>query len=958
MQLATNQRTLEQNRVFHWVVSTSLFVRLSNGKVEFMHDCISDIMDCMGEVPMLDMGMPKPHAEWLINGSFYSSNGESCIAGQARAQVAQSQKSLNVFGDRQWTAGLPSKPSSFISMPLDYQRAFGGNELLSNPTGIGFKQSDLPNIESSKDVITDNHKPYLPAGFSPLDPSWPQRSQFQGSYDQSYMEKYFPGYPQDMDWRLFMNAPQDQWFDNFLLGNEEYHFENLHPELSHINGQLPGLYPRCFIKDTGEDSPELQFKEVDLHLDTAWFFPDKDIVQLIWRGGMLVKTDEAEQISHLLVGYENSLDEKRSSEHYQQALERRIKAKDPLLDSLNTSDLIPLNAASAMQLLQQSALADAPESELSNNLKAKEASLQAIVEQKVELAINDIKKQIESPNIDQSQKDQLISQLDKLTTTSVPDSESLELKAKLDAILPGVSSGDPSQLDLSDFSFSKMDEIFAELNLFTEAKKQEVSASIQPEINKLKAFISQDDNDQQLDGDKRQQIQQQISDLEAFLQGDEAPKVLSPLPRLDIDPIKQQVANTSPEIQKAQQELHLLLANPLLDNSDVIKNSKEKMASLENDLLSELESQLNEAKKQFFSTYRMSAHFSDTGLSPHFNDEAQKQKLISIANGNKNASHEDWACLDLSNQNLDGIDFSGCLMEQVNFTGASLIGANFTDAILARANLSKANFSQAIFDNANIGASVCQQSNFSAASFDQTKFSRTQFESCDFRHSIIKQPEALEISLNHSNFDFAQIENWSFIEISMQGNTFNQAKIASCTFTNSQLQDCSFNNASLPSTIWANTSLRDSSFQHANMTSNCFVSSSEMDDNQDPSHYERLDFSQANLEKANFQNLDLQKNNFSHSQIASANFAGANLTECNFDDCSGYQAQFRKAILVGASMKRANLMEAVLSKAIITNTNLESSNLYGVDFLRATVKDTRFNMANLDATILRDWRPS
>lgn len=957
MQLNCNQRTFEQNKAFHWVVSASLFIKLDSGKIELIHDCISDVMESMGEIPMLDMGMPKPTAEWIVNGKFYSPNQAPCIAGEAKAQIGELNKSLNVFGDRQWIGGFPSKPLAFTDQPLEYQFAFGG-DLASNPGGMGFKQDQLPNIEDSNYSITDKHKKYLPAGFAPLDPSWPQRNQYQGTYDQAYMEKYFPGYPMDMDWRLFMNAPQDQWFDRFLTGDESFQFFNMDPEKPLIQGKLPSLIPRCFINDTRELSPELHFKEVDLNLDTAWFFPDKNIVQLIWRGGMLVDTDEAEQISHMILGYENLADAKRPSSHYQDALNLRINAKDPLLNSLNTQDLIPQGSPSAMQLLQQSAMENLQENQLSINLQKKADSIKDSIDEKIKDTLADLTSQLNKSDIDPVQKDLVLSQLKALNQPIEQDLDTKSLMDKINKILPGVTSKDPKDLDLSNFSFNKIDDIFAEIAIFTDKKKDQAIESAKPQLKALQALLTQEDTFSRLSSGQKESLKIQIETLEAIIAGEEAPSILAPLPRIDVKEMKIQLLNTSPEISKAQQQLHLLLSNPLLVNKEHIKESKDKLELLTSKILGEIDISLDLAQRQFIETYAMAAHFAEMGLSPHENEKRQVQKLLSIVKGNKDASYQDWACLDLSGLNLDGMNFAGSLMEQVNLSGASLIGANFEGAILARANLTNTNCSESNFDYANLGAALCIKTNLSKSNFKETKLSKSKFENCDFSYSNFTQPEVLEIELSSCNFSSSTIENWPFIELEMININFDHAQLTTCNFINSKVHDCSFVQAILPSTAWANTSIRNTSFHQADMTSNCLVSSAEIDDNQEVGYFEKLDFSEAILDKANLQGLDLQNNNFNDAQISNTNFASANLSHCQFDNCQGYQALFRKSILTGASMVRANLMEAVLSKAIITNVNLEEANLYGVDFLRATIRDTRFNNANLDATILRDWRPS
>jgi hypothetical protein len=190
---------------------------------------------------------------------------------------------------------------------------------------------------------------------------------FQPKYGSDYKEKYFPGYPPDFDWRYFLCAPKDQWIKGYFQGNEPFGIYNMHPDFPVIKGTLPGLYPFCFVKHTINAS-EPEFTELLLNLDTIWFFPGKMVALLTWRGGTEVADDEAEQISHLILGYEDRAYMPRTKDHYRHALERRIGSKDPLLNNFNTEDLIPPGHKCAMQLLQEMALSDTKKGEFGKNL--------------------------------------------------------------------------------------------------------------------------------------------------------------------------------------------------------------------------------------------------------------------------------------------------------------------------------------------------------------------------------------------------------------------------------------------------------------------------------------------------------------------------------------------------------------------------------------------------------------
>ncbi len=73
-------------------------------------------------------------------------------------RIGPCQKTLQVFGERVWVQGVlelrPLEPRPFESMPLVYERSYGGAAEPRNPVGRGFYASaraaveqPLPNLE-------------------------------------------------------------------------------------------------------------------------------------------------------------------------------------------------------------------------------------------------------------------------------------------------------------------------------------------------------------------------------------------------------------------------------------------------------------------------------------------------------------------------------------------------------------------------------------------------------------------------------------------------------------------------------------------------------------------------------------------------------------------------------------------------------------------------------------------
>jgi hypothetical protein len=131
----------------------------------------------------------------------------------------------------------------------------------------------LPNVEDPKQLIGSQRDRPAPAGLGPLDSTWPQRAAKCGTYDDQWYQQRFPGLADDIDWTFFNTAPDDQQIEGFFEGIETFTIEGMHPDVPVIEGQLPGLRPRCFI--THREEKAQTFKEVDLHLDTACGVPPR-----------------------------------------------------------------------------------------------------------------------------------------------------------------------------------------------------------------------------------------------------------------------------------------------------------------------------------------------------------------------------------------------------------------------------------------------------------------------------------------------------------------------------------------------------------------------------------------------------------------------------------------------------------------------------------------------------------
>lgn len=293
--------------------------------------------------PIVDEGVIKTQPEFLVHGIACPPDGPA-PACAVRATVGSVQKTLVVHGDRRWVGRQPSEAEPFAQLPLDWTRAYGGPTFAANPVGRGHAPAEdgthwLPNIEYPNAPTTHPDKPLPPAGFGRIDPMWTQRAQHRGTYDEQWLPNHAPGFPPDLDWRHFNLAPPDQWLPQPLRGDEAFSFDNLHPTKRKVEGRLPPLACRAFIR-YGSGPLQGKLRHVPLALSTLWFFPHAECGVMVFHGLANCTEDDAADVQTLMCAVER-IGQHRPEEHYLDVLQRREDPKLGALFALIESDLAP-----------------------------------------------------------------------------------------------------------------------------------------------------------------------------------------------------------------------------------------------------------------------------------------------------------------------------------------------------------------------------------------------------------------------------------------------------------------------------------------------------------------------------------------------------------------------------------------------------------------------------------------
>jgi len=193
-----------------------------------------------------DLVRTKVTTDVVVVGHAYAPGGRPAEQMEVGFRIGPVSKVLRVTGDRTWGAAGMSRPQPFSTMPLVYERAFGGADRLSshpdrdwewrNPVGTGFSVSrdhltgvPLPNIEYPQDVVSGWKDRPTPAGFGVVAGHWQPRASFAGTYDERWMKERMPLPPADFDDRFFQAVPTDQQAPAFLRGGEPVTLVGLTP---------------------------------------------------------------------------------------------------------------------------------------------------------------------------------------------------------------------------------------------------------------------------------------------------------------------------------------------------------------------------------------------------------------------------------------------------------------------------------------------------------------------------------------------------------------------------------------------------------------------------------------------------------------------------------------------------------------------------------------------------------
>jgi hypothetical protein len=248
----------------------------------------------------MDLVRTKQTTDVLLIGHAHAPGGVPVTQLDVGLRVGPIAKRLRVTGDRVWLGGSPSEPEPFSTMPLVWERAYGGIDPrtrdaplpqfdMRNPVGTGYVAEAahaegvrLPNIEYPDQCVRACSDRPEPAGFGPLCNHWQPRAGLAGTYDEAWQRDRSPLLPTDFDDRHYQCAPADQQAPQFLRGGEPVVLINVWPRAEVLRFNLPRVI--LGLESSFLDGSLRPHERPKLH--TVLAEPDMSRVSLVWHSAL------------------------------------------------------------------------------------------------------------------------------------------------------------------------------------------------------------------------------------------------------------------------------------------------------------------------------------------------------------------------------------------------------------------------------------------------------------------------------------------------------------------------------------------------------------------------------------------------------------------------------------------------------------------------------------------------
>ncbi|QHQ15525.1 DUF2169 domain-containing protein [Pectobacterium parmentieri] len=752
---------------------------------------------------VIDLAIPKMRAEFLATGHAYTHHQSDKTACAARIEIDTLSKSLAVFGDRYWVRNQITQPQPFEQMRLDWSRAFGGEGHEENPYGIGIHPEvhqghefiRLPNVEAMTGRFTRPKQIPEPAGFGPLDISWPRRFSRMGKkYDTSWLQNDFPGFARDIDWKVFNAASPDQWWPerDALPQQAAWRIWNMHPEKTLQEGKLPPWQARCFINRQRSD--ETLFEEIALRATTVWFFPHLEQMLLLWQGNTRINEDDAADVLQLVPALEIQ-GAPRSVNHYHTVLTQRMDKEKGALFSFREKDLIPEETIGPWI---DSEVQQTP-SPMRENMQNRATLLREQHRARLEATgeeVGDLLKDFDEPELPKLES--LPEFIEKMEQQAQEMQEQAEQhKRDLEEKYPQIKN-DEHQPRGPETMFSMQEILHRNKDSLSDKKLAQsrdalhqmylMSVNRQPPARRLKGDLAQI---------IRQRAERTLAQGGSFsgmdltgadfsgmdLRGADFSKAL--LECADLSNCKLDGANFH-SAMLARTELH---------------NTSLCGCNFENASLA-----LAQCCYSDFSR----AHFKDTQLQEALFDHC----TFAEATFTELLFRETW----FTQCGFHRATLNACIFMELSLPGLDFSDAKLTKTTFLKSTLERATFNGALLDSCSWVETQANEARFTGATWlTSAVASGSSMNSADFTQATLRQSNLRQASLIGAVFALAKLENSDLSEADCQQTNFQRANLAGSLFVRTDFREANFTDANLIGALLQKSQLGGANFRGANL---------------------------------------------------------------------------------------------------------------------------------------------
>ncbi|MCP4609270.1 MAG: elongation factor Tu [Planctomycetes bacterium] len=299
---------------------------------------------------------------------------------------------------------------------------------------------------------------------------------------------------------------------------------------------------------------------------------------------------------------------------------------------------------------------------------------------------------------------------------------------------------------------------------------------------------------------------------------------------------------------------------------------------------------------------------------------------------------------NLTDANLARVNLEKADLQNANLTGANLTGANLEDAILYNANLAGANLTGANLEDANLVNVDLAGANLTRARLD---------------NAILTDANLIGARLQNATFRNDQIRvqafNWvlAYYDKKHLGedrfDRLKQYRLGLPQDHNERLKERDLSNYILRDMILRRSNLADFNLQNTDFSGSILDGADLHGADLADANLPKVSLEKAKLRNARLTNAKLQDANLSSADLWGAELSGAKLTRSIIND-----ANLTDANLTNAKLSEASLVQAKLMSAVLTGANLTNARLNGADLRKATFDQTELRNADLRSYTYKD----